>query len=130
MMEIKKSEIKVLVVDDEAKFRQLLRKNLAMRGYEVDEAKAGEEAIAKVYYFDPQVVLLDVRMPRLTGDELVKMIKDWKPHVQVIMSTAVLSAEAEKECLENGAFAYLKKPIDFEVLDQTILNALEVPSAN
>lgn len=126
-MDVKKSEIKVLVVDDEAKFRKLLRKNLSLRGYDVEEADAGEEAIAKVHYFGPQVVLLDVRMPRLTGDELVKMIKDWKPHVQVIMISAVLGLEAEQECLDNGAFAYLKKPVDFEVLDQTILDALEVP---
>jgi len=127
-MEVNKSEIKVLVVDDEVKFRKLLHKNLSLRGYDVEQAAAGEEAIAKVYYFEPQVVLLDVRMPRLTGDELVKMIKDWKPHVQVIMTTAMLSREAEQECLDNGAFAYLKKPIDFDVLDETILKSLEVTS--
>lgn len=118
------SNPKVLVVDDEEKFRMLSKKNLNLRGFEVEIAEAGEEAIAKIYNFEPKVVLLDVMMPRLTGDELVKMITDWKPGIQVIMVTANLSPEAEEECLRNGAYMYIKKPVEFDKLVEVIKQAV------
>ncbi len=118
------SSLRVLVVDDEEKFRDISKKNLELRGFEVECAEAGEEAIAKIYNFEPKVVLLDVMMPRLTGDELVKMITDWKPEMQVIMVTADLSQEAEEECLRNGAHAYIKKPVKFDQLAETIRQAV------
>lgn len=114
------SNLRVLVVDDEEKFRILSKKNLNLRGFEVEVAQAGEEAIAKIYNFEPNVVLLDVLMPRLTGNELVKMITDWKPEIQVIMVTANLSPEAEQECMQNGAYAYIHKPVKFDQLSEVI----------
>jgi len=68
MPESMTSNPKVVVVDDEKKFRHPAKKNLSLRGFEVDVAEAGEEGIAKIYNFDPKVVLLDVLMPRLTGE--------------------------------------------------------------
>jgi len=118
------SSLRVLVVDDEEKFRKISKKNLEGRGFAVEVAEAGEEAIAKIYNFDPKVVLLDVMMPRLTGDELVKMIIDWKPETQVIMVSANLSQEAEEECFRNGAYAYIKKPVKFDQLAETIRQAV------
>ena len=112
------------MVDDEEKFRYLSQKNLKMRGFNVETAEGGEEAIAKIYHFEPKVVLLDVNMPRLTGDELVKMITDWKPEVQVIMVSANRSPEAEEECLKNGAYAYVPKPVDFDKISETIQQAV------
>jgi len=117
------SPLKILVVDDEEKFLVLAKKNLEPRGFEVLTASAGEEGIAKIYNHDPKVVLLDVMMPRLTGDELVKMITDWKPEIQVIMVTANLNPEAKEECLRNGAFAYIKKPVEFNKLTEVIIQA-------
>lgn len=117
------SSFPILVVDDESKFRILAKKNLELRGFEADTAEAGEEAIAKIYNNQPKVILLDVMMPRLTGDELVKMITDWKPEIQVIMVTANLNPEAEEECLRNGAYAYIKKPVDFDKLAEVIKQA-------
>lgn len=118
------SNPKVLVVDDEEKFRMLSKKNLSLRGFEVEVAEAGEEAIAKIYNFEPKVVLLDVLMPRLTGDELVKMITDWKPEIQVIMVSANLSPEMEEECLRNGAYMYIKKPVKFDKIVEIIKQAV------
>lgn len=118
------SNPKVLVVDDEEKFRMLSKKNLSLRGFEVEVAEAGEEAIAKIYNFEPKVVLLDVLMPRLTGDELVKMITDWKPEIQVIMVSANLSPEMEEECLRNGAYMYIKKPVKFDKIAEIIKQAV------
>lgn len=115
---------RVLVVDDEVKYLQIAKKNLSSRGFEVEVAEAGEEAMGKIYNFHPRFVLLDVMMPRLTGDELVKMIKDWKPEIQVIMVSANLSKEVEEECMRNGASACITKPVKFDLLTETIQQAL------
>ncbi|NIP99166.1 MAG: response regulator [Nitrospinaceae bacterium] len=117
------SHKRVLVVDDEDKFRYLAKKNLAMRGFTVDVAEASEEAIAQIYKCNPSVVLLDVMMPGLTGDELVKMITDWRPEIKVIMVTAHLNQEAEEECYRNGAYAYIQKPVDFDKISEMIKEA-------
>lgn len=110
---------KLLIVDDDEMncevANQFLEKN-----FEVEIALGGEEAISKIYDFNPALILLDVRMPRLTGDELVKMIKAWKPEIYVIMVTAHLTPEIESECMQNGASACFSKPINFLSLQETI----------
>ncbi len=65
-------------------------------------------------------------MPRLTGDELVKMIKVWKPAIEVIMVTAVHNLLLERERMENGAFAYITKPVNFEQLEENCRRLLRV----
>ena len=114
---------KLLIVDDDQMncevAKQFLEKN-----FEVKVAFGGEEAISKIYDFNPALILLDVRMPRLTGDELVKMIKAWRPEMIVIMVTADLSPEIERDCMQNGASICLSKPINFGFLKETIRNLL------
>ena len=124
MSDSTKTNPRVLVVDDEESARTLLQEFLKLEGFPVEVAEAGEEALAKIYNYHPQVVLLDVMMPRLTGDELVKMIKDWKPEIQVIMDSANASPEVEEECLRNGAFACIRKPVNFNLLTEAIDQAL------
>ena len=118
------SNIRVLAVDDEESARILFKEHLQLKGYQVELAEAGEEAMAKIYNYHPQVVLLDVMMPRLTGDELVKMITVWKPEIKVIMVSANLNPELVKECLQNGAYACIPKPVDFDHLAETIKQAI------
>jgi len=117
------SNQKLLVVDDNPDHCQLAKRCLE-DSYEIEIAYGGEEAISTIYDFSPAVVLLDVKMPRLTGDELVKMIKAWKPEIHVIMVSANLTPEIEKDCLKNGAFDCISKPLDFERLREMIQNAL------
>jgi CheY-like chemotaxis protein len=124
MSDSTKKNPRILVVDDEESARTLLQEFLKLEGFPVEVAEAGEEALAKIYNYHPQVVLLDVMMPRLTGDELVKMIKDWKPEIQVIMVSANASPEVEEECLRNGAFACIRKPVNFNLLTEAIDQAL------
>jgi len=112
----------LLVVDDNPKNCEVAKRCLE-DSYDIEIALGGEEAISKIYDFSPAVVLLDVMIPRLTGDELVKMIKAWKPEVQVIMVSANLTPEIEKECMQNGAFACFTKPLDFERLQEMIQKA-------
>jgi len=117
------SNHKLLVVDDNRSHCDLAKQFLE-DSYDIETAYGGEEAISKIYDFKPSVILLDIMMPRLTGDELVKMIKAWKPEVQVIMVSANLTPEIEEECMQNGAFACISKPLDFEYLNATIQKAL------
>lgn len=117
------SKQKLLIVDDEEKFCELA-KELLKDSYDIDIAYCGEEAMAKIYNFNPAVILLDVKMPRLTGDELVKMIKAWKPEIHTIMISGQLTPEVKKECMQNGAFDCLDKPLDFKIVRKTIEKAL------
>ena len=117
------SNQKLLIVDDNRSHCELAKEFLE-RSYAIEIALGGEEAIAKIYDFNPAVILLDILMPRLTGDELVKMIKAWKPEIQVIMVSANLTPEIKDECMQNGAFACISKPLNFKHLHETIQNAL------
>ncbi len=119
------SDWKILVVDDAASFRKLAETTLSKRGFSVLLAQAGEEAIAKIYYDGPHIVLLDVMMPRLTGDELVKMIKQWKPEILVFMVTSNLNKDIEEDCLQNGASGCFKKPLDFDRLIDSIKQSFQ-----
>ena len=118
-----KSKYKVLVVDDNPGHCHIAEECLK-GSYEIEIAYGGEEAISKIYDFNPSVILLDIMMPRLTGDELVKMIKAWKPEIRVIMVSANLTPEIENECMQNGAFACISKPMNFEKLHETIQQAM------
>ncbi len=114
-----KKKYKLLIVDDNKGHCQVTKRCLE-DDCDIEIAYSGEEAISKIYDFNPAVVLLDVMMPRLTGDEIVKMIKAWKPEIHVIMLSAHLTPEIENECMFNGALACFQKPINFDVLLETI----------
>ncbi|MBT5027371.1 MAG: response regulator [Nitrospinaceae bacterium] len=117
------SNPKLLVVDDNKMHCELARQFLTNR-FDVEIALGGEEALAKIYNSNPEVVLLDIQMPRLTGDELVKMIKAWRPEVHVIMVSADMTTEIKDECLLNGALDCISKPINFQHLEKMIQKAL------
>ncbi len=113
---------KILIVDDDPMFLKVTKKILERKDYLVEVAEGGEEAIAQIYIFDPAVVILDVLMPRMTGQEIIKIIKAWKPELQVIMVSS-LKTMGENPT-EIGAFAFLQKPIEFETLYKTVEDAL------
>lgn len=123
-MNFSPADFKVLVVDDDVKACATLKRVLEKKFYNVEVAYGGEEALEKVYVSHPHVVLLDVLMPGLTGDELVKTIKAWKPEIEIIMISAALNKEVIEDCLRNGAFACLEKPIDLDFLFRKIAEAL------
>ncbi len=102
-----------------------LQKLLELFKYQVEVAHDGLQALEKVNSFQPQCVLLDIRMPNKNGVEVLKEIKSSHPETAVIMTTAVAAQESKQECLEAGAHAYLIKPIDFKFLQEQIKEALE-----
>ena len=123
-MQTSNEPAKILVVDDDPEARGFLSVYLKKQNYLFDEAEDGEQALEKIHKFAPDVILLDILMPKLTGDELVKMITIWKPNIQVIMTTALSDQEIKSECLRNGAFACADKPIDLKNLMSLIKKAL------
>lgn len=116
---------KVLIVDDEKAFCESMTDILDTKGYEVESENSGEAAITKVKekFFD--VVLMDIKMPVMTGVEAFKQIKEISPKTAVIMMTAFSVEDLIKEALKEGAFGCLRKPLDIDKLVEQIELAKE-----
>ena len=115
-------QIKVLMVDDEEKFRSTTEKVLQRKGFETVLAANGEEAIDKLDQH-PDVVILDVKMPGMDGHQTLEEIKKHSPLVPVIMLTGHGGLPSAKEALGKGAFDYLSKPCDINILAAKIKEA-------
>jgi DNA-binding NtrC family response regulator len=109
--------MKILVVDDEVLIRDMIRKGLSqMGGYSVEVAQSGLEAIEKMEKDVFDLVLTDLKMPKMDGLELLKTIKGTKPEMMVILMTAYGSIETAVEAMRIGANDYITKPINFDDL--------------
>jgi len=115
-------KIKVLMVDDEEQFRATTKKVLDRRGFETIVAGSGEEAIQKLKE-GPDVVVLDVKMPGMDGHQALKEIKKRNPDLPVIMLTGHGAMPSAREALVEGAFDYLAKPCDIDLLSGKITEA-------
>jgi CheY-like chemotaxis protein len=114
----------ILVVDDDADFRTGLRMALEMKGYQVDEAENGEQALATLAEKPPLLVLLDLQMPVMNGREMLQRMRanaDLKEVPVVIISGFGFEWEAEL----MGAQGYVGKPFEPEELQRTIANLLK-----
>jgi DNA-binding response OmpR family regulator len=111
---------RVLVVDDEPDARELLSEFLTAKGYEVLTASNGEEALRKVKEDRPHLILLDVRMPKMNGLEVLKQVREIDHEVGVIMVTAVNEEETGRQALKLGAFDYITKPLDLKYLERSL----------
>ncbi len=119
------SNPKILLVDDETRFRTTLSKRLKARGKDVVVLSSGEEALQEIQKSDYDVVVLDVRMPGLDGLETLVTMKKVKPEMEIILLTGHASLEASKEGIGLGAFDYVLKPCDIDVLLEKIHKAYE-----
>jgi two-component system response regulator HydG len=115
---------KILVVDDEPSHRQMLEAVLTADGYEVQQANDGQEAINSVEERFYDLILMDVRMSRVSGIEALKKIKELSPGIPVIIMTAYASVSTAVDALKSGAYDYLTKPLDIEELKILIAKAL------
>jgi len=116
---------KILIVDDERLVRWSLRQKCEEWGYQVLEAESGEPGLKIAHSESPDLVLLDVRMPDLTGLEVLDQLKKNGDARAVIMITADPQLDDVKAALKLGAFDFVGKPLDFDELHVTIKNALE-----
>ena len=115
--------VSILAVDDEQNLLELLITVLGKRGFKVTTAVNGFEALRLLDQESFQLALLDMKMGPLNGVQLLKEIKDRRPVMKVIMMTAYPTLETRLDASENGASAYLTKPVDLQKLVETI-NAL------
>ncbi len=118
------SRVKVLVVDDEARYRRNLADRLSLRGFSVQEAASGVAAIQLVRLTAPDVVILDRKMPGMGGEETLAELKRIAPVIQVVMLTGHANVSSAAFSGRQGAFAYLEKPCESELLIETIAAAV------
>jgi two-component system response regulator HydG len=120
-----KIESTILVVDDDSAHRTMLRTLIGGWGYAVTEADDGSTAVEKIKETAFDLVLMDVRMVKVSGLEALETIKALNPSIPVIIMTAFSSVETAVKALKQGAHDYLTKPLDFDKLKLTIDRAME-----
>jgi DNA-binding NtrC family response regulator len=111
---------KILVVDDEESLRTVLSTELLSEGYEVGTAADGDEAITEMGKTAFDLVLLDIKMPRMNGFEVLKHVKDKHPRTKVIMLTGFADLKNAIESKKLGAEDFVSKPYDLVDLLTTI----------
>lgn len=116
---------RILVVDDDESLRRVTQMQLEEIGYEVKAAPGGEEALALLDEWDAALVLTDLRMPGLSGMELLKRIRNEHPETAVVLMTAFGTISSAVEAIKAGAYDYITKPVDFEELALLVSRALE-----
>ena len=113
--------IKLLIVDDEEEFAATLAERLELRGFSSKSASCGNNALEVLASnFSPDVVLLDLKMPDISGFEVLIEIKEKYPSIEVIMLTGHGAATGGKDSKELGAFDYIMKPVDINELASKI----------
>jgi len=123
---------KILVIDDLPENVFILQDRLVQEGYEVITAYDGNGGIGKAYSELPDLILLDVMMPDISGFEVCKILvnDERTKHIPIILVTARAGAEDTKEGLEAGAFDYIKKPFNRVELMARVKSALKLSDAN
>ncbi|ULA69428.1 MAG: Regulatory protein AtoC [Nitrospira sp.] len=116
---------KILVVDDEQGLRDVLSIMLKRAGYAVTVASDGEEAIAQIQKEIFDLVITDLKMPKVGGLEVLKAVKTASPDTVVLMITAFASADSAVEAMKHGAYDYLTKPFQVDEVQLIIRNAIE-----
>ena len=120
------TKTRVLVVDDEADAREMLSAILSQAGFDVDDAADGFAALTKVSRYRPDVVVTDLRMPGMTGVDLLQRIRRIHGDVPVILATGLETWDLCTAAEAYGAVTCLVKPIEFDELVWTIEMALAV----
>jgi len=116
---------KVLLVDDEREFVQTLSERLIMRDMGSAVAYDGESALNLINEDEPEVIIVDLKMPGVDGLGVLRKVKETRPQIEVIILTGHGHEEDRQLCMDLGAFAYLQKPLDINVLSETIQKANE-----
>ncbi len=110
---------KVLIIDDAPEVTELLSLRL-QENYEINGVSSGEEALDMIERFEPDVILLDIQMPRVDGLTILKLIRSRYDSICIIMITAHGSEETAIEAMKNGADDYLIKPIDYRKIEKIV----------
>ncbi len=120
---------KILIVDDNAEFAGLIRKILERKDFQVSVALDGKTAIEKVISNIPELVLLDLKLPDIPGEEILLRIKEIDKDIAIVVITGHGGEQVAVDMMRKGAIDFLSKPIEHEVLLSSIKNALEIRDA-
>jgi signal transduction histidine kinase len=120
---------KILVVDDNPEFADLIRTFLKSKDFQVSIALDGKTAMEKVLSDAPDLLLLDLKLPDIPGDEVLRRVKDIDKDISVIVITGYGGEQVAIDLMRKGAIDFLSKPINNEVLLTSIKNALEIQEA-
>jgi two-component system response regulator (stage 0 sporulation protein F) len=124
MVAVKK---RILIVDDESLITEVLSEHFK-KAYDVETAMNGTDALAAVVRQRPDVMLVDINMPRMNGVEVLKDVKKIDESIAVIMITANEQVSLAAEALKSGAFGYVPKPFDFRYLDHMVATIFDAPA--
>ncbi|HEX8071493.1 MAG TPA: sigma-54 dependent transcriptional regulator [Pyrinomonadaceae bacterium] len=120
-----RKDVRILVIDDEPMMADSLKQNLLEDGYTVDTASTGAEAIELFDTGGHHLAICDIQLPDMDGLTILRHIKDTRPPTEVIIVTGYGSVTRAIEATKAGAFWFLEKPFDYEVLQKLVENALE-----
>ena len=116
--------IKVLVVDDEAEICDFLKNFFTEKKYDVQTATSGEEALFQVRKDKPHVMLLDIKMPGISGIEVLRQVKQIDRSIKVIMVTVIEDRNMVDLAKEFGADDYVTKPFSLEYLERDVMKKI------
>ncbi|MCK5312112.1 MAG: response regulator [Desulfobacteraceae bacterium] len=119
------SPLKVLLVDDEKEFVETLSERLGFRGMEPTIAYDGNSALDYIHNNPPEVMIIDLKMPGIDGMEVLKEVKQTQSQIEVIVLTGHGSEQDKKNCINLGAFDYMQKPVDIDLLSKALFKAYE-----
>ena len=121
---------RVLVIDDDASIRESLEMYLQDKGLAVRTADTGNSGFRACLDYNPQVVILDIRLPDVSGLEILRRIVETCPDLKVIMITAYHDMESAIEAMRYGAYDYIQKPLSVRELDRSITKSLHISKAS
>jgi DNA-binding NtrC family response regulator len=116
---------KILLVEDDPDIRAILTRFLGRRGYEVKPAENGAEALELLDREPVDLILSDVRMPRMDGLALLQAVRERDPDIQLVLMTAYSTVRDAVDAIQAGAADYVEKPIDFRRLERVVSNVIE-----
>lgn len=118
------SQKKVLVVDDQYGIRVLLKEVFSREGFHIFQAANGKAALEIIRVNEPDLILLDMKMPGMDGLEFLRHLRRVQPHTKVIMMTAYGELDMVEEASKLGALAHFTKPFDIEELRSEVIKQL------
>ncbi|MCK4966962.1 sigma-54-dependent Fis family transcriptional regulator, partial [bacterium] len=118
-------KVDILIVDDESLFRDYLKEIVTRMGFNADEAVNGKEAIEKIKEKEYDIIITDIRMPEVTGMDVLKEAKSLQPNAEVLMITAFGTIENAVEAMKIGAFDYITKESSLDHIEIIIKKAID-----
>lgn len=121
---------RILLVDDEKEFVQTLSERLQMRDMGTAVVYDGTSALDLVHNDTPEVMIIDLKMPGIDGMEILKRVKEMNSRIEIIVLTGHGSEQDKKKCMGLGAFTYMQKPVDINLLSLSLKKAYEKIKTN